>query len=213
MEKEQRKEVLAHIDENDNRIKFIRGIVVDTKPRKVLDVGCGKGAMLKHFISWEIETYGVDISEELIWRAGKDNPKANVYVGSATQLPFDNDTFDMVVASELLEHVHTWKMAISEMIRVTKKNGVVIIIDKDRYAIFHRIWFAANALLSKELHFVNVLREKWFRPDELLSTFPSYDLPIAAKKLDNLFIGVAMWIKEKRCQDGAIRYIRVPETE
>jgi SAM-dependent methyltransferase len=67
----------------------------------VLDVGCGNG-----FLSWALEKHfkevaGLDFSEEML----KVNPCRKKYLGTATDLPFQDNSFDVAVACHLLHHL------------------------------------------------------------------------------------------------------------
>jgi len=81
--------------------------------KKTLDIGCSKGPYKKYFPN----SIGVDIEK----RDGVD------VVADAHALPFKDAEFDVVLCTEVLEHLHTPVKAISEMSRVLKKGGLVIL--------------------------------------------------------------------------------------
>jgi len=60
---------------------------------------------------------GLDFLESI------SNKKTNFLSGSAYSLPFSDNTFDLVVCSEVLEHLHEYKDAIAEISRVMKPGG------------------------------------------------------------------------------------------
>ncbi len=96
------------------------------KTLKVLDIGCGAGRVSEMFIDREIEYYGIDISEELIRIAKKKYPKAHFLVGDATNLPYQSDTFNIVVSIATIHHIpskETRQKFLDEMYRVTKPEG------------------------------------------------------------------------------------------
>jgi ubiquinone/menaquinone biosynthesis C-methylase UbiE len=108
-----------------------------TVVKDVLDVGCGQGhwinALLPLF-NRKITVTGIDKDSNHIDNATKnfkDMRKHNVRfrVGDAYSLPFDNDIFDMVTCQTLLIHLAEPKKAIAEMVRVTKPNGLIAIIE------------------------------------------------------------------------------------
>ena len=91
---------------------------------KILDVGCGTGKNMEE-LSSSGEVWGVDISDEALLFCKKRH-LTNVKKGEAEILPFDNDTFDIVCALDVLEHVDDMT-AIKEIGRVLNSNGHVII--------------------------------------------------------------------------------------
>jgi ubiquinone/menaquinone biosynthesis C-methylase UbiE len=105
------------------RLRIIKALVAGNKG-KILDCGCGEGHLLRELSG---DKYGVDYSPLALRKAQKRNPKATILEGDITNLPFDNNSFDVVVCSEVLEHILDYKTAVSEIIRVTRKGGRMII--------------------------------------------------------------------------------------
>jgi len=102
--------------------------------KRVLDVGCGTGGilyMIKDFFPKGTEIYGVDKSAEAIQickkRANHDKLKFNLKVGDAEKVPYKDNYFDLIIASDILEHVPDDKKAASEIHRVLKKGGYAFI--------------------------------------------------------------------------------------
>jgi SAM-dependent methyltransferase len=97
---------------------------------KILDVGCGKGFLLYDFIKVVpgIEVVGIDISEYAIEHA-KDEIKERLQVGNATQLPFPDDYFDLVISITTLHNLHNYDLdkALREIERVGKKNKYICV--------------------------------------------------------------------------------------
>lgn len=101
------------------------------KKSTFLDVGCGAGySLMKAYTEFECEVQGIDPEPgahgvgrftEGLW---KERP---IIQGSAEELPFPDESFDVVYSSHVLEHVHSEKKALEEMKRVLKPNGVLII--------------------------------------------------------------------------------------
>lgn len=103
-------------------------IIQENDHEKVLDVGCYTGYFIRHLAKLGIQCSGVDIQKDLMARLNKDyagNPKFKY--GNAEQLPFDDETFDVVTLFDVLEHCLDDKKAIREAERVTKNNGMIII--------------------------------------------------------------------------------------
>ncbi len=89
-------------------------------PRRLLEVGCAKGFLVRRFRSLGIEAYGVDISSYAIG-AAPDEVKPYVAVADIRELPWPDDSFDMVLCMETLEHVPPEEVprAIAELARVS----------------------------------------------------------------------------------------------
>ena len=91
---------------------------------RVLDVGCNTGGLGRHLIAEKsCEMYGVDISASLVERACAKGYSA--YAGQAEQLSYDDAMFDVVVVSEVLEHVHDPRPVLSEARRVLRSGGLL----------------------------------------------------------------------------------------
>ncbi len=108
----------------------INSLEVQNQQLKVADVGCGRGSYLKNLVVDypRVDFYGIDISQEVLKTIHIDQIKK--IIGNMTNLPIEDDYFDIVYACESLEHVIDEKTAIKELARVTKNNGYIVIIDK-----------------------------------------------------------------------------------
>lgn len=103
---------------------------LDVKPsNKVLDAGCGEGFYLVLLDElYGCQVVGLDNDPKILERAKKwVKEKSNIKfaVGDVTNLPFENESFDKIILSEVLEHVPDDKKALSEVYRVLKKGGVL----------------------------------------------------------------------------------------
>ena len=109
--------------------------IKDLSYKRILDVGCGSGGVLRDFIKYGAipeNLYGVDLLPDRIERAKKLSPHINFYLGSATELPFENEFFDIVmqftVFTSILDYSMKQKIA-KEMLRVLKPDGIIIWYD------------------------------------------------------------------------------------
>lgn len=98
--------------------------------RKVLDVGCGTGAITADVASLVKGcVIGIDIDPEKLKYAKillRDVKNVTLLEASALNLPFQAETFDAVVFNLVLIYVKDQKKAVTEMARVTQENGVVL---------------------------------------------------------------------------------------
>ena len=103
---------------------FLRKYLPKQKELKILDVGCGPGAALIYLAKFG-DVIGVDVSDEALKFARK---RGKVKKGDIADLPFENETFDVVTCLDVLYHkwVNTQK-AFCEINRVLKKGGILLI--------------------------------------------------------------------------------------
>ena len=93
---------------------------------RVLDVGCGRGEILRRCAELNVEAHGIDyapVATHIALNAG------NVYQANAKHLPFPDAVFDRVLMFDLVEHLHKWELdqALAEVRRVLKQDGKLII--------------------------------------------------------------------------------------
>lgn len=92
---------------------------------KILDIGCGKGFLLYDFLKVipDAEIYGIDISPYAIANS-KEEIRDRLQLGTATQLPWPDDHFDLVISITTLHNLHAYDLdpALREMERVGKQN-------------------------------------------------------------------------------------------
>jgi SAM-dependent methyltransferase len=94
----------------------------------VLEVGCGTGFWLGSF-DGERAVYGLDLSPEML-RKGKER-HVDLICGTADQLPFRNDTFDLVYCVNALHHFAQKEAFFSEAARLLLRDGTLAVIGMD----------------------------------------------------------------------------------
>jgi ubiquinone/menaquinone biosynthesis C-methylase UbiE len=92
--------------------------------RDVLEVGCGTGLILEKLARLARRAEGVDLSPGMLALA--QGRGLSVREGSATELPFPDASFDVVVSFKVLAHVPDIERALSEMARVCRPGGHVV---------------------------------------------------------------------------------------
>lgn len=121
------------IDTSDGRYKCIKNeIEAAGENAKVLDIGCGKGRYLKNLIK-EIpdkKYYAADLSISVM--NFFDLECIEKKQGNLTNIPFEDDSFDVTYTCEALEHAVDIKSAVKELCRVTKSGGNIVIVDKNK---------------------------------------------------------------------------------
>ena len=90
---------------------------------KVLDVGCGKGFLVKDLLDtkFQVDAYGIDISEYAL-RNSFQKLSGRLHFGSAVSLPFPDNSFDLVVSFNTLHNLKRSELieSLTEIERVTK---------------------------------------------------------------------------------------------
>jgi len=105
-------------------IEDICRCVTDRRPR-ILDVGCGTGANLL-MLSKFGDAEGVDVSEDALAFC-RERGLENVKLGAAEQLPYEDGTFDLVTALDVVEHLDDDLAGLREMRRVLRPGGRVLL--------------------------------------------------------------------------------------
>jgi SAM-dependent methyltransferase len=95
--------------------------------QRVLDVGCGAGAFVQLVAERGAEPYGIDASEALIEFARKRLPSANLRVGEMEELPYEDNTFDLVTGFNSFFFANDMVAALHEAGRVAKRGAPVVI--------------------------------------------------------------------------------------
>ena len=95
--------------------------------KRVLEVGCGPGSLSAYFADSGFECCLLDKSEKVIDIAQKlfsnINLDAEFYVGDVNDLPFEDETFDLITSIGLLEHFDNIRKPIEEQVRVLSPGG------------------------------------------------------------------------------------------
>lgn len=109
---------------------------------KILDIGCGGGRNIQRFaeqISDNGRVVGIDYSEVSVEKSQKLNKKAidngnvNVIQGSVSDMPFYDETFDIVTAFETIYFWPDFINDLKEVNRVLKKGGIIFICNEAVY--------------------------------------------------------------------------------
>lgn len=92
--------------------------------KDVLECGCGTGLILERIAAHARRAVGIDLSPGMLERARARG--LDVREGSVTDLPFEDESFDVTCSFKVLAHVPDIGRALSEMARVTRPGGVVL---------------------------------------------------------------------------------------
>jgi SAM-dependent methyltransferase len=164
-------EIEPHLREHYLRKKIsliqqcLESIQCSARPR-ILDVGCGTGWHM-HALGNVAEVAGVDSSGRQVSLAQSNNPECQVLCADATDLPFENGSFDLVFSINMIHHLPSrvaQKKALDEMRRVTRNGGLVVIHDINVKNPIIR--FYMNYVFPR-LHTIDSGGEIWIDPEFL----------------------------------------------
>lgn len=101
----------------------------ETKPLKILEIGCGPGALAEALRRWypNAEITAIDRDSEFIRYAKEHIDGVNFIEGDAIALPFDDNSFDVTISNTVSEHIEPSRFY-GEQYRVLKPNGVCLVL-------------------------------------------------------------------------------------
>ncbi|MET0565674.1 MAG: class I SAM-dependent methyltransferase [Acidimicrobiia bacterium] len=97
---------------------------------RFLDLGCGLGAALEHAAGSGAATSGIDPSPSMVERASERVPKADVRLGSAESIPFDDDAFTAALSVSTYHHWADASAGLNEVRRVLASGGRLLIVER-----------------------------------------------------------------------------------
>ena len=119
---------------------FVR--LIGTPGRRILDLGCRTGAFSRHFLEGNV-IVGVDVDRVALKKATERG--IETFVADVEQpLPFDDSSFDVVMAGELLEHLRAPAELTTEVRRVLRLGGLFIGSVPNGYRLKSRLLFLAG---------------------------------------------------------------------
>jgi len=129
----------------------------------ILDVGCGKGWVAKHFLPKGAKVNSLDVSTSNPARAMELYPSEN-HAGIAAdsfKIPFVDDSFDVVIASEIIEHVVDPVEFIKELFRVVRKGGRLLVTTPYKKKLIYYLCVHCNKKTPANAHIHSFDEKKW----------------------------------------------------
>lgn len=140
-------------------LALVRKYYHDKKGIKILEIGCSGGPLLNSLVSQGYsQIFGIDISKKAV-QLSKARGFKNVFLMDGTKPDFDSEEFDLIIASDVLEHIRNDENAVKEWRRILKTEGIIIC-------------------------FVPALRTLWSKHDEDNEHLRRY----TKKRLENIFV-------------------------
>ncbi len=107
--------------------------------RRVLDVGCGEGEICGFIrdVFSGVDYFALDIDRDLAAHTASANPGVHGLVSDACSLPWGDDSFDLVLGIEVLEHLADPGCAIAEMARVSRQHVLVSVPNEPLWRVLN----------------------------------------------------------------------------
>lgn len=130
----------------NNFEKDLISLVAPLNPTKILDAGCGEGFTLSKFYELKIgnSLEGIDFSKDAINIGKSLYPHLNIKVGDIYNLPYKDNSFDLVICMEVLEHLEDSQEALKEVIRVSSKYVLLTVPNEPLFTIFNYTRWGQN---------------------------------------------------------------------
>jgi SAM-dependent methyltransferase len=140
---------------------------------RILEVGCGGGALLSFLEGKGHAAVGVDISEEAVRLASQLAPASRVLAADAGRLPFEDGSFDRLISHHLVEHLDDLPAALQDWRRVLAPQAIVAVCTPNRLYPSPRIFDdPSHVHIYDRSELVDVMERAGFRVENSMTVFP-----------------------------------------
>ncbi len=112
----------------------------DIRDRLIIDVGSSIGEITRGLIDRGARAVCLDISLQSLRRCRQLNPEAEIFHGSALELPFADGSFDHAISIGVLHHTPDCRRGFRELARVTASGGVIVVFLYNYWGIYNVIY-------------------------------------------------------------------------
>jgi len=156
------------------------------KPVRLLDAGCGDGVQLQMLTQiQEMEVWGVDNNPLRASRAKRNFPITHIVCGDLLQLPFLPASFDIILCSQVVEHIPQDELLLKKLANLLKPNGLLIlgtpnegclmarlrnrVLERNILKTTDHIHFYTESVIRQKVEeagfeIQTMMRENWFFP-------------------------------------------------
>lgn len=131
---------------HQNRLKHITKSIPKKDNQKILDAGCGEGHLLEYIRAANPShaLFGYDITDVAIESAKKRCPEARIQHINLVKIDSPNESFDVIICTEVLEHIYEYREVLGGLLRILRKGGVLIVTFPNEFN-----WTASRLLLGR----------------------------------------------------------------
>jgi SAM-dependent methyltransferase len=184
------------------RRRLVLSFLGSRRGGRLLDAGCGPGVMTDVILARGFAYDGIDLSEPMIMEARRrfrEDPRARFRVADLHDLPFEDDSFDVVLSLGVLEYVSDLDQAMGEIARVLRPDGLYVFSMLNRHSPYRAVerMFCTNgqpACRNFSIgHADRLLRRHGLARDDA----HYYDFNVLVPPLDRRAPRVARWLQRR----------------
>lgn len=156
---------------------------LDRRNSNILEIGVGTGNLASKFLKNNYNIIGIDQSREMLSVAKEKYPSLKVRLGEFLKIPYDNNSFDIIISTYAFHHLNEEEkcIAIEEIIRVLKDDGVIIIGD----LMFESKEEEQEMLKNLSQKQIYAIKDEYYSYiDSLEKEFKRYDKNLEYKHID-----------------------------
>ena len=169
------REMPIEIMKQQSRIKVLKELLPTKKgDNNILFVGCGTGDELLIIKENKELGIGLDISYTALRKAKMKNQNFIFIQGDAHYIPFRKNSFNIIICSEVLEHLSNAEKCISEIYRVLREQGIFILTVPNWISLFGLFRKVGEIIIQSKLTSDNQPIDNWFTPSKLRNLIKKY---------------------------------------
>lgn len=185
----------------ERRLRMLLQAAGERIKGQVLENGCGIGMYVEHLAPYAGKVIGLEYDfdrAEQAQQTAAGLERAQIVCAAGEGLPFPNDTFDVMLSHEVLEHVQNDRMAVREMVRSLRPGGRLIVFVPNRGYPFetHGIYWRGKYRFGN-IPLVNYL------PRPLRNRLAPHVRVYTRRDLERLFVGLPVRFEVRRVIFGA----------